>query len=67
MGELFEFLGKLLGVAGGLALIALVLIWFGAVPITAAIFDAAFSGWQLIVLLAMMIAVICLIVKFVMK
>lgn len=65
MGELFSVIGKLLCIAGGLGLIVLVIMWFGAVPLVACIFDAAFSGWQLIVLLAMMIVVIGLIVKFI--
>lgn len=65
MGELFNVIGKLLCIAGGLGLIVLVIMWFGAVPLVACIFDAAFNGWQLIVLLAMMIVVIGLIVKFI--
>ena len=65
--DVIEILGKIIGIAGGLALIALVLVWFGAVPIVAAIFDAAFTGWQLIALLAIMITVIVLIVKYIMK
>ena len=65
MGELFSVIGRLLCIAGGLGLIVLVIMWFGAVPLVACIFDAAFSGWQLIVLLAMMIVVIGLIVKFI--
>lgn len=65
--DILKVIGKVLGVTGGIALIALVLVWFGAVPIVAAIFDAAFSAWQLIGLLAIMITVIVLIVKYVMK
>ncbi len=67
MDDIIKLLGKLFGIAGGLALIALVLIWFGAVPLVAMIFNAAFTAWHLIVLLTVMMAVIVLIVKYVMK
>ena len=65
--DIMRIIGKVIGVVGGLGLIALVLIWFGAIPLVATIFEAVFTGWQLIALLAMMIAVIALIVKYVMK
>ncbi len=67
MDDIIKLLGKLLGVAGGLALIALVFIWFGAVPLVAMIFDAAFTVWHMIALFVVMVAVIVLIVKYVMK
>lgn len=67
IGDIFELIVKLLCLAGGLALIFVVIMWFGAVPLVAAIFDASFSGWQLIALLAMMIFVIGLIVKFIIQ
>lgn len=67
MNGLVEVIGKLLCIAGGLGLIVLVIMWFGAVPLVACIFNAAFNGWQMIILLAMMIVVIGLIVKFIIK
>ena len=67
VSDLIELIGKILGIAGGLLLIVLVLVWFGFIPMTAFIFDTAFNGWQLLLLLAMMIATIALIVKFIMK
>jgi len=65
--DIMKVICRAIGVIGGLGLIALVLIWFGAVPLVATIFEAVFTGWQLIALLAMMIAVIVLIVKYIMK
>lgn len=65
--DILELIGKLLCVAGGIGLIVLVVMWFGAVPLVACIFDAAFNAWQLLALLGMMIIVIGLIVKFIIK
>ena len=66
MYELMEAIVKLLGIAGGIGLIVLVIMWFGAVPLVAMIFDPNFGVLQLILLFALMIGVIALIVKFIM-
>ena len=65
MNEILGVIGKILCIIGGIGLIVLVILWFGAVPLVAYIFDSVLSGWQLIVLLAMMIVVIGLIVKYI--
>ena len=63
--DIIELIVKLLCLIGGLGLMALVIMWLVAVPIVAVIFDAAFSGWMLIILLTIAIIVIGLIVKFI--
>lgn len=63
--DIIELIVKLLCIVGGLGLMALVIMWLVAVPIVAVIFDAAFSGWLLLILLTIAIIVIGLIVKFI--
>lgn len=65
MNEILSVIGKILCIIGGVGLIVLVIMWFGAVPLVAYLFDSVLNGWQLIVLLAMMIVVIGLIVKYI--
>lgn len=66
MGKITEFLGKLAGLTGGLLLIALIIMWFGAVPLVAFIFGSI-SGWGLIGMTTLMIALIILVGHFVTK
>ena len=66
MDDLLKIIGKVIGVTGGLALIALVMIWFGVVPLVAAIFDGL-SFWALVGLFVVMIGTVVLIIERVMK
>lgn len=66
MKHIVEFFNRLAGLAGGLLLIALIIMWFGAVPLVAFIFGNI-SGWGLIGLTTLMVALIVLVGTFVMK
>lgn len=62
--QIGRIIAKICGVSGGLALIGLVIMWFGVVPLVACIFGD-FTGWMLIGMFILMIIVITLIIKFI--
>lgn len=62
--SIIRVIAKVCGVSGGLALIGLTIMWFGAVPMVACIFGDV-SGGFLFGMMALMIVVIVLIVKFI--
>ena len=61
--ELFKLVGKLLGFGTGVALICLIIMWFGCVPMVATIFGHI-SGWMYLMFTAIMIGLIILIIKW---
>lgn len=66
MKYIVEFFNRLAGLAGGLLLIALIIMWFGAVPLVAFIFGSI-SGWGLIGMTSLMVALIILVGSFIMR
>lgn len=62
--NIFRVIAKICGVSFGLALIGIVIMWFGAIPMVAAIFDQV-SGWFMLCMFGMMVLTIGLIIKFI--
>lgn len=64
--EIGAVIVKLLGVSFGLGLIAVILIWFGIIPMVAVIFQQI-GGWLYLGLTALMIFMIIAVVRYVIK
>ena len=60
-GELFRLIGKVIGFTSGIAIIALIIMWFGCVPMVATIFGQI-SGWMYLLFTGIGVALIGLVI-----
>lgn len=61
--EIVSIIAKIAGFAGGIALIGVIIMWFGCIPMIACIFDEI-SGGVFLGFSALMIALIVLIIRW---
>lgn len=63
IGEIIKVIAKLLGFSTGIALICLVIMWFGCIPMVAAIFGQI-SGGMYLFFTVVMVALIVLVIRW---
>ena len=63
IGDICRVIAKIAGFTGGIALIGVIIMWFGCIPMVACIFNEI-SGWTYLGFSALMIGLIVLIIRW---
>lgn len=63
IAEFFKIIAKLAALTSGIVLIALIIMWFGCIPMIATI-TGELSGWMYLFFTALMVGLIILIMKW---